>query len=235
MAASSPRALRRLAVALLALAIVPAGAFAVLQGVIQSESERQLAQIRDDQLDGLLFSVNQDAWDTASLWADRLTRATADTTDFQQRFGFLSGNPAIRYVVESDTTGNITACYGAAVPPGLRTEGDTTGYALAPRVDRDSLFMPDRVRLLLSQHAAGYRKLEPVPLEGGLALLFVADGEASADPPRLLAMVLDPGPFVDDVVMPKLRDVAQGGVDLGVFVEGESAPIASTGEIPLSG
>ncbi|MEM1056603.1 MAG: HAMP domain-containing sensor histidine kinase [Bacteroidota bacterium] len=228
MPTAASRPLRRLAVALLALAIVPAGAFAVLQGVIQSESERQLAEIRDEQLDGLLFSVNQDAWDTASLWADRLTRATASTTDFQQRFGFLSGNPAIRYVVESDTTGEVTAAYGAAVPPGLRADGDATGYDLAPRVEPDALFPPERVRLLLDQHAAGYRKLEPVPLEGGLALLFVADGATPGAPPRLLAMVLDPGPFVNDVVMPKLRDVAQGGVDLGVFVEDEDTPIAST-------
>ena len=61
MTPTSPRALRQLAGALLALAIVPAVAFAVLQGLVQSESEAQLAEIRDGQLDGLLFSVNQSA------------------------------------------------------------------------------------------------------------------------------------------------------------------------------
>ena len=46
MTPTSPRALRQLAGALLALAIVPAVAFAVLQGVVQSESEARLAEIR---------------------------------------------------------------------------------------------------------------------------------------------------------------------------------------------
>ncbi|MEM0961997.1 MAG: HAMP domain-containing sensor histidine kinase [Bacteroidota bacterium] len=220
------RPLRRLAIALLALAIVPAGAFALLQSRIQGESERQLAQIRDEQLDGLLFSVNQDAWDTASLWADRLTRAADDGVESAS--GFLDATPAVRYAVEADTALGSMASLGSPVPADLRSEEDTTGIDVAPRFDLGAVFPVERIRLLLDQREAGYRRLEPVAVDGGLALVFVAEGPRPNDAPRLLAMVLDPGPFVADVVMPKLRDVAQGGVDLGVFVDGQEAPIAST-------
>ena len=107
MTPTSPRALRQLAGALLALAIVPAVAFAVLQGLVQSESEAQLAEIRDGQLDGLLFSVNQSAWDVASSWAEQLAwiRAEGAPTDLLPGpvMEFLTERPGVRAVVVADT------------------------------------------------------------------------------------------------------------------------------------
>ena len=238
MTTAPPRALRRLAGVLLALAVVPALAFAAVQVFVQSESEAQLAQIRDEQLDGLLFSVNQNAWDVATTWADRLARQTAGEgiSLGPDAYAFLDATPAVRFVVAADTAVTRFVSYGAPVPPALRSDGDTTGYGAydsdALIFDAPTLFAPALVQRLLDQRAAGYRKLEPVPLDGGaLALVFVADGATPGAAPRLLGMVVDPGPFVQDVVMPKLREVGRGGIELGVFREGQATPIAATASL----
>ncbi|WP_412068364.1 sensor histidine kinase [Rubrivirga sp. IMCC43871] len=215
MPSTPPRALRRLAVALLALAIAPAAAFAVLQGIVQSESDARLAQIRDDQLDGLLFSVNQNAWDTVSAWADRLARTPGldgDTAP-EAAADFRATAPPVRFVVVADTARSQ-----------VRVFGDVPGPA-----DLEALLPDTLVSRLLAQRAAGYRKLEPVPLaDGRLALAFVADAPRPGGPPRLLALALDPQAFVEAFMMPKLREVARGGVELGVFHGTRPTPIAAT-------
>ena len=70
--ARRPSTLRALAVSLLALAVVPAAAFVAFEWRLARESEAALAAIRDEQLDALLFSVNQHAWDVTNAWAGRL-------------------------------------------------------------------------------------------------------------------------------------------------------------------
>ena len=127
MAAAPPRALRRLAVALLALAVVPAAAFVVLQGRVQSESERRLAEIRDDQLDGLLFSVNQNAWDVAASWADRLARVPLGPADTLARAeaarAFLEATPAVRFVLAADPAAGRVSTFGMPSPLEIRAAG----------------------------------------------------------------------------------------------------------------
>ncbi|GAB5537720.1 MAG: hypothetical protein Rubg2KO_39690 [Rubricoccaceae bacterium] len=227
MSSSSPSALRRLAGVLLALAVVPALAFAAAQVFVQSESEAQLAQIRDEQLDGLLFSVNQNAWDVATTWADRLAWLRADdgnptSIDWEAAQAFLSVTTAVSSFVVADTSLENVAVIEALVGAGAPVDTAAVLAAIAPST----------IRSLLSQHAAGYRKLEPIPFpDGRLGLVFVADGAGSRDadgPPRVLCMIVEPEPFVQNVVMPKLREVALGGVELGVFRAEQSEPLAAT-------
>ena len=208
--------LRRLAGALLALAVVPALAFAAAQVFVQSESEVRLAQIRDDQLDGMLFSVNQNAWDVTSSWADRIVRLdlpapagkagrpvhrTAPAAD-----AFFEATPAVRDIVVADTSLRSVDLYQPAM-----SLSEDTAAAL-----RDAIG-PALVRQLAAQSASGYRKLEPVTVGDDLALVFV-DGAAAA--PLVYAAVVAARPFVESVVTPKLHEVASGGVALGVFAGG---------------
>ncbi|MEM1117644.1 MAG: HAMP domain-containing sensor histidine kinase [Bacteroidota bacterium] len=236
MTRSSPNALRRFAGVLLALAVVPALAFAAAQLYVQSESEAQLAQIRDEQLDGLLFSVNQNAWDVATRWAERLARIRAEggptglSPDAAR--GFLAATAPVPMVLVSDTSFQDVAAF--VRDPRWVPQVD----AQMDRADFRALISPATVRTLLSQHAAGYRKLEPVELPGGrLGLVFVADeagGQDANGPARVFCMVVEPEPFVQDVVMPKLREVASGGVELGVFQRDRPEAIAATAALTVA-
>ena len=227
--------MRRLAGVLLALAVVPALAFAAAQVFVQSESEAQLAQLRDEQLDGLLFSVNQNAWDTATAWAERLSWIRAEGAPWEisdaAANAFFAGAPAVSAVFVADTSLAIASVYEHGSSVGVRAarspeDRDRQARAASDRSAQAWMDFAQRdvpaglVRALVEQRAAGYRKLEPVTLTSGdLGLVFVADGSSDdADgPPRVLCMVIQPEPFVETVVVPKLREVAMGGVELGVF------------------
>ena len=220
MTASPPPSLRRLAGVLLALAVVPALAFAAAQLFVQSESEAQLARLRDEQLDGLLFSVNQNAWDVVTAWADRLARLSADAPPpgppQPPRLGiasdtrdFFSATPAAWALVVADTSLSRTTLY----QPGDGLSAD--------RADAfTSAIGVERVRSLLEQWRAGYRRLEPIAVGGQLGLVFVAEDGVLSGAPRVMCLIVDPEAFVGMAVMPKLREVALGGVELGVFRAG---------------
>ena len=206
MSSPPPSSLGRLAGALLALAIVPAFAFAAAQIFVQTESERQLAAMRARQLDGLLFWVNQNAWDATSVWADRLVRAGADA---EGAAWYLEATPAIRDVLEADTTGAPVRWSSA---------------------DRPAAVPLAVVQRLLAQREVGYRRIEPVALEdGALALTFAADGASAGAPPRLFAMIAEPDVLLEAAILPTIRDKAVG-IAFAVYRDSDE-PVVATADL----
>ncbi len=226
--ARRPSTLGALALSMLAFAVVPAVAFVAFEARLARESEAALADLRDEQLDALLLSVNQHAWDVTNAWASRLQaipEATVPGNEYAITVetwtalqAFFRSVPPVETVLSFDTT---------LVQGGAATERDD-GEATADAFRR--AYRGPRARRLLERSRAGYRQLDPVPMPGGrLALAFAV--ERAPRPPRIVALVVEPGPFVDYVVMPKLQEVARGGLVLGVFADTAAAPIAATGTL----
>ena len=229
-----PSTLRSLAAALLALAVVPAVAFVAFEVRLARDSEQALAVIRDEQLDALLFSVNQHAWDVTNAWAARLQAVPGISRpgdDYAIRYetwvgirALFRAVPAVETVLSFDTA---LAEGGAAT---FRDDGAATAAAFR------AAYSAGRARRHVERRALGYRQLDPVSLPGGrLALAFAVDAaedaRAAGTAPRLVALVVAPGPFVDYVVMPKLREVSRGGLVLGVFADTARTPLAATGAL----
>ncbi|HEX9952991.1 MAG TPA: hypothetical protein VGB53_14565, partial [Rubricoccaceae bacterium] len=223
-----PSTLGALALSMLAFAVVPAATFAAFEWRLARESEAALADLRDEQLDALLLSVNQHAWDVTNAWASRLqsvAEVSVPGDDYAITYetwvalqAFFRSVPPVETVLSFDTT---------LVQGGAATERDD-GEATADAFRR--VYRGARVRRLLERRRAGYRQLDPVPMPGGrLALAFAVT--TGTGPPRVVALVVEPGPFVDYVVMPKLREVARGGLVLGVFADTSAAPAAATGAL----
>ncbi len=217
---------------------MPAAAFVAFEWRLARESEAALAAIRDEQLDALLFSVNQHAWDVTNAWAGRLQAVPGISRpgdgyaiSYETWVGIRAlfrAVPAVETVLSFDTA---LAEGGAAT---FRDDGAATAAAFR------AAYGPARARRLVERRAVGYRQLDPVSLPGGrLALAFTVDAaedaRAAGTAPRLIALVVAPGPFVDYVVMPKLREVSRGGLVLGVFADTAATPLASTGPLTRAG
>ena len=161
-----PSTLRALAVSLLALAVVPAAAFVAFEWRLARESEAALAAIRDEQLDALLFSVNQHAWDVTNAWAGRLQAVPGIS------------RPGDGYAITYETWVGIRALFRAVPAVETVLSFDTTlaeGGAATAAAFR-AAYGPARARRLVERRAVGYRQLDPVLLPGGrFALAFTVD------------------------------------------------------------
>ena len=224
--------LRTLALSMLAFAVVPAAAFVAFEWRLARESEAALADLRDEQLDALLLSVNQHAWDVTNAWASRLqsvAEMSVPGDDYAITYetwvalqAFFRSVPPVETVLSFDST---LAQGGAATE---RTDGEATADAFR------QAYRGGRVRRLLERRRAGYRQLDPVPIPGGrLALAFAV--ERPGGPPRVVALVVEPLPFVQYVVMPKLREVSRGGLVAGIFAGASTSPTLSTGAMTRAG
>ncbi|HYE57103.1 MAG TPA: HAMP domain-containing sensor histidine kinase [Rhodothermales bacterium] len=242
-ATASARSLRRLAGALLALAVVPALVFAAFQVFAQAESEALLARVREEQLSSILFAVNQHAWEVADVWAGRLARVPVEQPrgpaglDPSALEAFMRSAPPVQDVLSGDTALTSVFSREAHSRATLDAQEAARGLPMWPTEHAgvrafQTALTPARLGRLLDQYRQGYRRLDPVPLSRDrLALAFIADGPAPGAPPRVLGLVLEPRPFVERVVMPKLREVSQGGLEFGVFLQGRDEPLVRTGTL----
>ena len=102
--------LRTLSALLVLLVLVPAIFYSAYEIGSLTQSENLIERIYRQQLDAVLFSVNQYSWDIANRWAsdiDRIFRTELSSTSSpsQHAFeGFLSSNRGIHVLVIADTT-----------------------------------------------------------------------------------------------------------------------------------
>lgn len=193
----------RIAVALLLLVLVPGLFYTAYELNSLSTNERLLDEIYTRQLDAILYSVNQHAWDVVNSWANQVTQATMS-----------AGLPAaarqdssLQAVFFADTSGALR---------GIAGRRDSAQLADVLRSNREVLSR------LARYTQAGYRKLEPLydNSSGGhetKIILAFATGENA-----IAGFVIDTDAFVRNVIGPKLLDVARGEFVLAVLSNGRT-------------
>ena len=230
-----PRTVRGVALILLLLVFLPLLVFTAFEIARLGAGESAIEDIYNRQLDVVLFSVNQFAWDVVNTWAGSLQRAWepapsggAFAAGFAQKF--LPLNSSIDAVFLADTTGEtITAL---ATPEGdARRVRKSLGAIL-----RDEKPVIERLLALGRQN---YRKIEPVvPAspsgnEKGVVLLFVLrneSGMASIAGIRLLEEK-----FVREVLGERMRAAAAAEYVLSAMRQADGSRIYSTDESVSAG
>lgn len=213
------QSLRAIGLVLLTLVLLPALAFLAYEIRTLGENERLMRDVYDQQLETILFSINQRAWDVSDAWADRLSRlheAAPRRLDSLEAAAhtFLKEHPAIRGVVLADS---VLGTVRWVVRP-----GET---AALPALDSVAVVK------LLEKRRAGYRQMEPVapaapsPL---LSLVFVPDAYRSG-PVHLVGFAFDTEAFVRATLVPKLQEVARSTLRIGLFRDGRADPVYATG------
>lgn len=188
---------------LLALIVLPVLLYSAYQIATLSDAEELIARIYRQQLDLILLSINQHAWDVANGWVNRVA-APPGGRPIEQ---FLERTPAIREVFWSD--------------PELRTWHAIPDSGAAPVVLDSLRSRRELVDRLLRYDAQDYRKIEPILLGRGrdhrTVLVFVTGGQIR----KITGLVLDDRRFVADVLAPKISESVGTEFLVGVFSEGE--------------
>ncbi|HEX9006122.1 MAG TPA: ATP-binding protein [Bacteroidota bacterium] len=204
------------------LILLPALLFSAYQLANLNAAEEILASTYARQLDGVLSSVNQFAWDVVSGWATSLSAGLAgnDPPDTVLRTA-LERHAAVDAVFLADTTGGVQALAAARPDPRLGGKLDRVASRAAAGFER-----------LLRLRQTGYVRLEPFVLDSTagdmrVALLFVAGGNVA----RLGGFVVDPEKFVTEILGPRLLETAGTEFIVAVFRTGSAATVFATDSV----
>ena len=224
--------LRKTGIYLIALVLLPVLVYVTYEIQSLGDDETVMREIYERQLETMLYSVNQHAWDMANSWASALQQmvfAAADDVDSIRAHiqTFLIETPTVESIF-------ITDSLFAPIASAFQNEGNTAW-------DIETIFtsasaLDETVTLLLQRIRADYRQLQPIVFsqqsgQTSVALLFAMASYGQA--PKLLSMVLNTDAFVQNVLVPKMQEVARQSFVIVLSHEGQHEPIFTTA--PLTG
>ena len=194
--------LRRISLFLVILVLFPTLFYLSSEIASLNEYEEMISEIYEQQLDAILFSVNQYVWDFINSWK----MAIETTLDTKQELNadlqpdqILRQSSCLKYLVISDTTLSESKLY-------LLTKS---------RVDVKSAQIIEKLSLqeiivrLQQYRSEGYDKIESNILQGSyqsgdeeMALVFLTRKY------HVVVLLVDFPAFVEDIIVPKLEEVA---------------------------
>jgi two-component system, OmpR family, phosphate regulon sensor histidine kinase PhoR len=204
--------LKKVSVILLVIVLLPALFYSGYEISSLSTSEEMFGSMYRQQLDVVLFSVNQYAWDAVSAWAGTLQNLISDRKSHSSGelvksiHEFIGQRGTVQTVFVCDTSlKNIVLVESGR--PNVRL----TRFS-EDRIRRELDKGRERLDRLLDFQRVDYRKIEPLAFTDSLAmeipvvLVFVVKDDVSA--PHIVGMVLDARSFIHDILLRKLGEAA---------------------------
>lgn len=222
--------LRKITAIFVLIALLPVG-FIVYELGSLNKNEAIVREIYRNQLDAILFSVNQYTDDVISSWANRFSiemsndKDAADTVSEKGVLTLLSQLSAMPYIYFADLNGN-SSMYG------VTAEHKKSKPELQHALDELVELNQDKIERLITYHQAGFKKMEPVDttlLENYLPVMFVFNDDHDAY--RIGVMVIDLPVFIGQILAPKMQVISQEKFIISAFHEGDDSVIYSTGAI----
>ncbi len=202
--------IKKIALILILIIILPALIFSIYEINSLNESERVIEGIYNNQLDAILFSVNQYSEDIVSSWRSSLNLLLSEKASNPEYFtakadSFLNINRSISLIIFSDSL-----------------EAENTSMLANQRVkDHIPLRQPDifrnfltnnspKIKRLYTYERGGYSKIEPLQNESSdSSTVFIFLLNDPADLKNICVMVIDPIKFVNDVLGTKIKVIAE--------------------------
>jgi two-component system phosphate regulon sensor histidine kinase PhoR len=218
--------MRRIIAVLLVVALLPIG-FILYELTTLSENERIVRESYQNQLDAILYSINQYSDDVISSWANRLNIALMDEKNILdstrgipslfQQFG------ALQYIYLTDTK------HKSMVSDRSMSENETRRRSLDSLVTRHQ----HRVERLFQYESAGFRKMElldTVPRIGLIPVFFVLN--KGTPNYSLGAMIINLPHFIENTLGPKMQAIAQQKFVITAFREDRDSLVYTTATEP---
>lgn len=214
------RPLNKIALALLFIVVLPALFYSLHEIQTLNDNEKMIAEIYRQQLEAILFSVNQYSWDVTNSWVSNVKSLLAKNPDepLQKRLTpFLENNRGIRAIFFSDSlASNIQ----------IVTRNEAASEIAPLQVDIHATLSTQEALLnrLRRYKKAGYGKIEPVVFSPhadssaqSVALLFALEANYQRPEFQFAGIILDPNNFINEVLNAKLEEVAGSQFCLAVF------------------
>lgn len=225
--------LKRIGIILILIVLLPALFYSAYEITSLNENERLIAEIYNQQLDVILFSINQYAWDVSNNWANKINNAFSGTKNEYERSikELLEITPAIHAVFLTDSLGadlQLIIKDGQTQKLPLKTD-DLKQIVISKR---------QLINRLIHRKKVGYTKLESFTLRLHditdsqiLVLMFISDQKINRS--QIVGMILNSQNFIREVLVHKIQEVSAENFLLGIFRKGDNIPVYATDQLNL--
>jgi two-component system phosphate regulon sensor histidine kinase PhoR len=216
--------LKRITTIFIVIALLPVG-FILYELNSLTKNEKIVREIYQNQLDAILYSVNQYSDDVISSWANQLNIALMEEKNVYDSIrgipSMLSQYGAIRYIYFSDLK-NASIVYSSE---GGNTENESVQVTLDSTVKHNQ----ERINQLIDYEQAGFRKMElmdtlhtdrPVPV-----FFILRDNTPTY---RIGALVIDLPEFIENTLGPKMQGISQEKFIIAAFRNDTDVLVYST-------
>ncbi len=186
---------RKIGIILLILILLPAVIFSIYEIATLNQSERMIEDIYNNQLDALLFSVNQYSEDVASRLQNNLNIINQDdnSSAYDTRLkDFVADNSYITKIFFADSA--------------LKSPNQSLSRLL--ETNKEKLIK------LYEYKKEKYNRIEPIEHRDSTFLFFLLDRPGIKN---LCGLMIEADKFIDDVLTPKILSVAREEFSIYVF------------------
>jgi len=207
--------LRKVSLLIIAILVLPLIIFSVFEIGNFQRNEKVIQDIYKNQLDAILYSINQYSDDIVS---NLVTRIENSSNNFRDDSGadiakIFGERPSMKSLAQFDTTLNKVSSL--------------------PEVYTDNSLIPEMINLLRNNSKTikqlhtymqgGYRKVEPIgSISGNMQWIIFLTRIKNKETINIL--VIDPEQFIKQVLDPKIQEIAKGKFDIAAYRSGEALP-----------
>jgi two-component system phosphate regulon sensor histidine kinase PhoR len=232
------KTIKRIVVILIILIMLPSAFLTINEMISLNENEEVIRRIYSNQLDAILYSVNQYSEDVVSSWASRIDMFLDDIARLNKEEipgtvdSFYNQLPSLFMIFVADSVNDKQI--------DLIGWDEKENYIKVDKSEFDlqinNLLVQNQslVKRLFTYKQAGYRKLEPIEVDTSRAesiLLFVEETQLGLK--RISGMVIDPKEFTYRILSPKLQEIARDEFVISVFMLSEGFQFNSTNDFKI--
>ncbi|HEX2395775.1 MAG TPA: HAMP domain-containing sensor histidine kinase [Bacteroidales bacterium] len=213
---------RKIGLLILAIIILPVLIFSIFEIGRLRRNEKDIQDIYRNQLDAILYSINQYSDDILSNQANRIEGATQGKWEEIQKI--IDESPAIKTLLQFNTKLHFVSAFPDSLYQSSRVD----------KIHSELLKSESTLKRLLTYFRGGYRKIEiidqPVRNEQWIAFLT-----KSGEDVLINLLIIDPEKFIGKVLDPKIQEVARGKFFITAYRVGDPEPFYSSVKQSLIG
>jgi len=210
--------LYKIVIILVTVIFIPMLFFTVYEISSLNESEKVLNQIYSNQIDAILFSVNQYSEDVVSSWRNKINNSLSENGN-QLINAFLNAYGTVNYLFITDSLNSRDVKIYSRQST-IENERKEVAELLAS--------INSIIKKLYEYKKSGYLKLEPVNISrGNSAILFLLDDNS------LCGIIFTPESFINKFLGSKMQSVAGNEFLLAVFKPEDKRIVLSTDRVAI--
>ena len=204
---------KRIGLILLIIILLPTVVFVINEVVSLNNNEKIIKRIYNDQLEAILYSVNQYSEDVVSSWAKRINEFLDESNKAKTKFNTKKVDslydefPSLMMICVADSINdkNIE----------IITPKDETGYfqfdnsEILPRLRKILIRNEAVLKRLITYKKEGYRKLEPLKSDSLAEVSLLAFIDNYSSNKKIICLVIDPKVFVQRILSSKIQEAAR--------------------------
>jgi two-component system phosphate regulon sensor histidine kinase PhoR len=216
------KTVKRIVIILVILILLPAAFLTINEIISLDDNEEVIERIYSNQLDAILYSVNQYSDDVVNSWASKIDLFLDEVSKLNSREAasvvdsFYNQMPSLYAVFVADSINDekIELLAWDASERYIQVHYSEFNEKIQNLLSQNQIL----VNRLFNYKQTGYRKLEPIvsDLVGDESILMFIE-ETPSGSNRIVGLVIDPKEFTYRILSPKLQDVAQQEFLVSVF------------------